>query len=79
MRIPQYFSFRWWQLMLYEIALFSLGVSVTGIWQDIFIPYALTFLFIFVCITPYIIFIYLNQITRHQNTYPSQFDSEDNH
>lgn len=62
MRIPKRFTFFWWQLALYELALFSLGAGISGLWPQVFKPMAPYLLFIFVLLTPFIVFWYLNQI-----------------
>lgn len=75
-RIPQRFSFRWWQLALYELALFSLGAGVAGLFPDFFSAWWHIFLFIFIVIAPYILFVYLTQLTRRD---PSDREETDPH
>ncbi|MEX0672924.1 MAG: hypothetical protein WDZ82_01765 [Candidatus Paceibacterota bacterium] len=58
------FTFRWWQLALYETALISLGLGVGSIWSDTFEDLAPWLLLVFICIAPYILYLYLDQVSQ---------------
>ena len=60
--IRKTFTFRWWQIAIYELALFSLGAGAAGYWPNVFQPLAHWFLLAFVVFAPLVIYFYLAQI-----------------
>lgn len=58
------FTFHWWQLALYETALISLGLGIGAIWSDTFEELAPWLLLVFICIAPYILYLYLDQVSQ---------------
>jgi hypothetical protein len=57
-----YFKIKWWQLIFYEIAVFSLGVLLATRWHLIFVDYTYLFTFLLVACGLYTILVLKNQV-----------------
>ncbi|MEX0930200.1 MAG: hypothetical protein WDZ79_00835 [Candidatus Paceibacterota bacterium] len=55
------YTFAWWQLALYELALVSLGLGVGTLWYEALQPAVPWLLLIFILVAPYILYLYLDQ------------------
>ncbi|PIR87556.1 MAG: hypothetical protein COU10_04080 [Candidatus Harrisonbacteria bacterium CG10_big_fil_rev_8_21_14_0_10_45_28] len=49
------FKMTWWQIAIYEIALICLGITIGATWTDLFTPWRILLLIIFVLGAGYII------------------------
>ena len=70
-RLQKPFRFRWWQLALYELTLFSLGFGIAGLFPDFAAQSWPYFLLVFVILAPLIVSFYLHQIN------PPHVDDQD--
>ena len=58
------FKMKWWQIAVYEIALICLGIVIGSTWYELFIPWRILLLIIFVLGAGYIIAHFLEDIKK---------------
>jgi len=56
------FNLKWWELLVYETALLSLGVLIGAKWSHIFSDYLYLLLIVFAVLGGYILYALMNQI-----------------
>ena len=61
MNIFKNYTYSWWQIGLFKLALLSLGVTIGAYWNEVFSGYIVVLLVIGVVFGVYLIFISLGQ------------------
>jgi len=56
------FKIKWWQLMIYETTLLSLGILIGARWSDFFSNYIYLFLLIFALTGGYVVYMLAEQV-----------------
>jgi len=57
-----YFKLKWWQLLLYEIAIISIGIFIGTKWHQFFSGYIYSLLFVFFVCGAIVLYFIFNQI-----------------
>jgi len=55
LNLARSFKLKWWQIAIYEIALICLGIVLGTTWADLFMPWRILLLIIFILGAGYII------------------------
>lgn len=63
------FQIKWWQLIFYETAVFSLGVVVGANWNNFFENYLYLFLFLFAVCGGYTLYFLTKQVSIDEEDY----------
>ncbi len=61
MQLFQSYTFTWWQIGIFKLALISIGVAIGAYWNDFFIRYLIALIVIAVITSAYIAYISLKQ------------------
>lgn len=55
------YTYRWWQIGLFKLALLAIGVAIGAYWQEIFLPYLAAVLAVGVVLGVYIALVSFRQ------------------
>ncbi len=61
MQLFQSYTFTWWQIGIFKLALLSIGVAIGAYWNEFFISYLIALIVIAVITSAYITYISLKQ------------------
>lgn len=61
MKIFKKYTYNWWQIGLFKLALLSFGIAIGAFWYEVFSQYIITLIAVGVVLSFYFVFVSLGQ------------------
>lgn len=65
MQLFKSYTFTWWQMGIFKLALLSMGVAIGAYWNELFRGYSIALIVIALIMSAYIAYISLKQTARN--------------